>query len=94
MGNFPYPSSYILNGAGLLPAFPVRVACSYLEDDMTEDVDGWLEGLKGFAGVYYNYTGELECNELSAPVNEVSEDGWSEATATGRLERSHERSDE
>lgn len=32
MGNFPYPSAYILNGDGALPAFPVRVACSHLED--------------------------------------------------------------
>jgi hypothetical protein len=28
MGSYPYPSSYMLNGNGLLPAFPVRVACS------------------------------------------------------------------
>lgn len=30
MGDFPYPSSYILNGNGHLPAFPVRVACKAL----------------------------------------------------------------
>lgn len=28
MGQYPYPSSYMLNGNGVLPAFPVRVACS------------------------------------------------------------------
>ena len=33
MGNYPYPSSYILNGQGLLPAFPVRVACLALAFD-------------------------------------------------------------
>ena len=27
MGNYPYPSSYMLNGGGELPAFPMRVAC-------------------------------------------------------------------
>ena len=27
MGNFPYPSGYILNGDGTLPAYPFRVAC-------------------------------------------------------------------
>jgi lysosomal Pro-X carboxypeptidase len=27
MGNYPYPSAYILNGDGTLPAFPVRLAC-------------------------------------------------------------------
>ena len=28
MGQYPYPSSYMLNGNGELPAFPVRVACT------------------------------------------------------------------
>lgn len=37
MGNYPYSSSYILNGGGTLPAYPVRVACSHLAE----------EGLKG-----------------------------------------------
>ena len=32
MGNFPYPSTYILNGDGTLPAFPVRVACEFLAE--------------------------------------------------------------
>jgi lysosomal Pro-X carboxypeptidase len=75
MGNFPYPSSYILNGAGELPAFPVWVACEPLANDMTDDdqMADWLEGLASFAGVYYNYTGTLECNTLSAPVNKESQ---------------------
>lgn len=30
MGNYPYPSSYITGGSVVLPAFPVRQACSYL----------------------------------------------------------------
>lgn len=30
MGSYPYPSSYMLNGNGELPAFPVRVACELL----------------------------------------------------------------
>ena len=70
MGNFPYPSSYILNGAGLLPPFPVREACKSLAVDLTGDGMEWLEGLRGFADVYYNYTGDKECFELQAPVNE------------------------
>ncbi len=74
MGNFPYPSGYILNGDGLLPAFPVRAACEYLAEDLTGEnqVEDWLMGLASFAGVYYNYTNELECNRISAPVNNAS----------------------
>jgi hypothetical protein len=30
MGNYPYPSGYVLNGGGQLPAFPMRVACKHL----------------------------------------------------------------
>ena len=36
MGNYPFPSGYLLNGHGELPAFPVRVACSNLMDIVTE----------------------------------------------------------
>jgi lysosomal Pro-X carboxypeptidase len=74
MGNFPYPSGYILNGDGLLPAFPVRAACEHLREDWTGDdqLGDWLSGLASFAGVYYNYSGALDCNTLSAPVNNES----------------------
>jgi lysosomal Pro-X carboxypeptidase len=74
MGNYPYRSSYILNGDGFLPAFPVRVACEFLDVDMTADdqEEMWLEGLASFAGVYYNYSGTLECNKFTSPVNKES----------------------
>ena len=74
MGNFPYPSGYILNGDGVLPAFPVRVACEYLAEDLTAEdlVQEWLAGLASFAGVYYNYTQTLSCNTMAAPVNPES----------------------
>lgn len=74
MGNFPYRSTYILNGDGSLPPFPVRVACESLAEDLTHDdrTEEWLHGLASFAAVYYNYTGSIMCNTLSAPVNEES----------------------
>lgn len=74
MGNFPYPSGYILNGDGLLPAFPVRAACEFLAEDVTGDdqVEEWLTGLASFAGVYYNYSKSLACNRVSAAVNNES----------------------
>lgn len=51
MGNFPYPSSYMTNGAGDLPAYPVRVACEHMTTppatapqagNSGEDGDLWL----------------------------------------------------
>mmetsp|Transcript_8719 Transcript_8719/g.13620 ORF Transcript_8719/g.13620 Transcript_8719/m.13620 type:complete len:484 (+) Transcript_8719:1-1452(+) len=74
MGNFPYSSGYILNNDGVLPAFPVRVACEYLAEDLASNdrLEDWLAGLASFAGVYYNYSKTLPCNRLSAPVNRES----------------------
>lgn len=37
MGNYPFESGYMLNGQGLLPAFPVRVACKALMDTYTAE---------------------------------------------------------
>ena len=47
MGNYPYPSPYILNGAGILPAFPVRVACSHLGQERLDTEEALLAGLAG-----------------------------------------------
>lgn len=54
MGNFPYPSTYILNGDGELPPYPVRVACQRLSQP---DLEGppLLSALAAAAGVFYNY---------------------------------------
>ena len=82
MGNYPYPSSYILNGDGELPAFPVITACdSFLGEDLTSTCGSdpqdlcppLYEGLAKFAGVYYNNSGSLTCNNLTASVNPESE---------------------
>lgn len=54
MGNFPYPSTYILNGHGELPAYPVRVACEELADEGLSQVD-LLRAAARAAGVFYNY---------------------------------------
>ncbi|KAK9801908.1 hypothetical protein WJX73_002094 [Symbiochloris irregularis] len=76
MGNFPYPSPYILNGAGLLPTFPVRVACSHLAGDFGSD-EALLSGMADAIGVFYNYSGSnTTCYDFAAAVNpETDEDG-------------------
>jgi len=62
MGNFPYASSYLVHGAGLLPAYPVRAACQSLDllpPDAT--VDELLEAAREAAGVYYNFSKTVSC---------------------------------
>lgn len=75
MGDYPYPSQYILNGQGTLPAWPVRVACESLDfpgDQVASNVT-LLEGLREAVGVYYNYSRALQCYDLNAGVNEESQ---------------------
>jgi hypothetical protein len=40
MGDFPYATSYMTNGQGELPAFPVRAACEWLADPALADWEG------------------------------------------------------
>ncbi|KAG6976098.1 hypothetical protein JG688_00001735 [Phytophthora aleatoria] len=77
MGNYPYPSSYIMNGVSVLPAYPMRVACSHLRDTFDEAEEGELELLRAFSktiGVYYNSTHDKECFQLSALSDEDAMD--------------------
>ena len=56
MGNYPYRSSYILNGNGELPAYPVRVACEALAEEGLEGTP-LLSAFADSLGVFYNYSG-------------------------------------
>ncbi|KAG7401819.1 hypothetical protein PHYBOEH_010282 [Phytophthora boehmeriae] len=75
MGNYPYPSSYIMNGVSVLPAYPVRAACSHVADEFAADDDiGLLTAFSKSLGVYYNSTHDQECFGLSASNNESALD--------------------
>ncbi len=68
MGNYPYPSSYMLNGKGSLPAFPMRVACEHMKDANMSD-NALLQGLAQAVSVWYNYTDDLSCLDYRKGVN-------------------------
>ncbi|KAF0689377.1 Aste57867_19169 [Aphanomyces stellatus] len=64
MGNYPYPSSYMTSGARVLPAFPMRHACSHL-DDALEDNEKLLQALSTSVNVFYNdSTAPLSCHVI------------------------------
>lgn len=65
MGDFPYPSSYILNGHGTLPPFPVRSACERLCADGTSGVSRLVQS----SLVFYNHSGALDCVDWRVGVN-------------------------
>ncbi|PRW44843.1 prolyl endopeptidase-like isoform A [Chlorella sorokiniana] len=77
MGNYPYPSSYIINGAQPpLPAFPVRAACEHLADaELASDALRLLRALRDAVGIFYNHTGDLACFSFKeGPNPETDED--------------------
>eukprot|EP00043_Microstomoeca_roanoka_P020441 m.249570 g.249570 ORF g.249570 m.249570 type:complete len:554 (+) comp17167_c0_seq1:4290-5951(+) len=65
MGDYPYPSGYIIHGYGKLPAYPVRVACDYLSDpNLVKDDVKLFSAMRQAMGVYYNYTHTESCFTL------------------------------
>uniref|UniRef100_K3WYQ5 Lysosomal Pro-X carboxypeptidase n=1 Tax=Globisporangium ultimum (strain ATCC 200006 / CBS 805.95 / DAOM BR144) TaxID=431595 RepID=K3WYQ5_GLOUD len=75
MGNYPYPSPYIMNGQSVLPAYPVRVACEHMKDEYAPEDDlGLLRAFRDSIGVYYNSTLDQECFKTSAPSEESAND--------------------
>ena len=79
MGNFPYPSGYILNGDGTLPAYPFRVACGGDVSDPNLERrggDALVAALVDAAGTFYNHSGDVPCFDYDAGVNpDTDEDG-------------------
>lgn len=71
MGSYPYPSSYILNGKGLLPPYPLRQACAVISA-AAADVPSQMAALRDAAAVFYNYSGALGCFNTSGGSNNES----------------------
>ena len=72
MGDYPYPSSYMTNGDGFLPAFPMRVGCDYLNFTFVNNTAGQtqlMEAMSEAVGIFYNATGTMTCYDLNQSVN-------------------------
>eukprot|EP00889_Picochlorum_renovo_P004978 jgi/Picre1/32008/NNA_007356.t1 len=76
MGNFPYESAYIIDGEGVLPAYPVKAACEYLNEEFDSDEE-LVRALAKAVGVYYNFSGSLSCYDIHAPPSSETENFWS-----------------
>ncbi|QDZ21254.1 serine carboxypeptidase [Chloropicon primus] len=68
MGNYPYPSSYMTNGKGDLPAYPMRVACEAFQSQRMSDAE-LVSALAQASKVWYNYTNSMECLDYRKGVN-------------------------
>eukprot|EP00192_Tetraselmis_astigmatica_P002928 CAMPEP_0117662848 /NCGR_PEP_ID=MMETSP0804-20121206/8269_1 /TAXON_ID=1074897 /ORGANISM="Tetraselmis astigmatica, Strain CCMP880" /LENGTH=600 /DNA_ID=CAMNT_0005469769 /DNA_START=243 /DNA_END=2046 /DNA_ORIENTATION=- len=70
MGNYPYETSYITNGGGALPPFPMRVGCVQMMTEARRGSDeGLLTGLAKFSSIFYNASSDLHCLNYSRGVN-------------------------
>ncbi|CAM9276526.1 unnamed protein product [Phaeothamnion confervicola] len=67
MGNFPYPSAYVLDGVGMLPAWPMRVSCARV----VEAVAG-LDGRS--SGAYSRNGGAFVAGRFGSADSNGSED--------------------
>ena len=73
MSSYPYPSAYLLlGGKGVLPAYPMRVACDFMSKNFSAAYDR-LAGLRDAIGVYYNNTKDVMCLNPNSTVNFATE---------------------
>ncbi len=73
MGDYPYPSNYMLNGNGILPAYPMRSACQPLSQQGLAG-PALLKGLRQAVGTFYNFSGHLPCYNYSEGPNPEGEE--------------------
>ena len=62
-GSYPYASSYMLNGQGLLPPYPLKIGCNE-HLNVSFAASEWmalLDAVSQSVGVYYNYSGDVQC---------------------------------
>jgi hypothetical protein len=73
MGSYPYPSSYILNGDGMLPAYPIREMCRRIDAALPQrgaaSDTQLIKALVSGVGVFYNYSLTQPCYSIGASAN-------------------------
>ncbi|KAJ8028035.1 Lysosomal Pro-X carboxypeptidase [Holothuria leucospilota] len=78
MVDYPYPANFLEP----LPGFPIKVVCSKFTSPNATGADLLLE-MKDALGVYYNYTGQASCFNISQTESgSLSETGWNWQSCT------------
>jgi len=83
MGSYPFASSYMLNGNGVLPPYPLRVACTKMaaaaESSSSADLPATalFDAMREAVAVFYNAT--------ARPCFDINLIGNNETTLDGRL---------
>ncbi|RLN65453.1 hypothetical protein BBJ29_001154 [Phytophthora kernoviae] len=88
MGNYPYPTSYIMDGNSELPGYPMRVACEPLAETFAEeDKQRLIAALRESVAVYYNNSKSETCFFPAAPVTTTNETLSSDAEKQAAIAR-------
>ncbi|XP_055972155.1 lysosomal Pro-X carboxypeptidase [Sorex fumeus] len=78
MANYPYESNFLQP----LPAWPIKVVCQYLENSNVNDTQ-LLKNIYKALNVYYNYSDQASCMNLSATAtSSLGTQGWSYQACT------------
>ncbi|XP_072040241.1 lysosomal Pro-X carboxypeptidase-like [Amphiura filiformis] len=78
MVDYPYAASFLEP----LPAYPIKVVCSYINKTEPSD-DQLLLDLANGLNVYFNYTGSAKCfNASQAATGDLSDEGWGYQSCT------------
>ncbi|KAG1699209.1 hypothetical protein DVH05_014125 [Phytophthora capsici] len=88
MGNYPYPTSYIMDGNVDLPGYPMRAACEPFAGEFDhEDNIGLISALRESIAVYYNATGTETCLLPPSPVAKINASDSSDAAKQARIDQ-------
>ena len=74
MGNYPYPSTYLMHGQSWLPAYPVRAACEHLKDPELSGL-ALFEGVRAAVATQFNNTGDQKCFYNGDGASSLSTEG-------------------
>jgi lysosomal Pro-X carboxypeptidase len=71
MIDYPNPASFLQP----LPAYPIGVVCQHLTNPNQND-KALLRDIFNGVSVYYNYTGQTKCNDITEDSPDLGMDGW------------------
>ncbi|RWS14071.1 lysosomal Pro-X carboxypeptidase-like protein, partial [Dinothrombium tinctorium] len=71
MVDYPNPSNFLAP----LPAYPINATCSHLKNPNQAEKP-LLRQLYKAISVFYNYTGQAKCNDISGDVASLGTKGW------------------
>ncbi|GMF39536.1 unnamed protein product [Phytophthora fragariaefolia] len=88
MGNYPYPTSYIMDGNVDLPGYPMRAACEPFAGDFSEgDKVGLINAFRESIDVYYNATKTEVCFFPTEPETVVNESATSDEAKQAKIDQ-------